>query len=134
MYLSAERLLTGRLAHLAIWRTLPAKIVLALITYALVNVTWVFFRARDFGTASRMLRSMLGINRSGAPVLTTWFVLSAAITIGAMLVIHWRMRNRALHDEVQRWPSIAVGAVWGLMLFLIAITQGGSNAFIYFQF
>ena len=44
------------------------------------------------------------------------------------------MRNRALHAEVGRWPSFAVGAVWGAMLFLIAITQGNSNAFIYFQF
>lgn len=134
LYLSAERFLTARLGHLTIWRTLPAKIALALITYALVNITWVFFRARDFGTAARMLRSMLGIERTGAPVLTSWFVLSAAITIAAMLMVHWRMRNRALHTEVERWPAFAVGAVWGLMLFAIAITQGGSNAFIYFQF
>jgi hypothetical protein len=26
------------------------------------------------------------------------------------------------------------GGLWGAMLFLIAITQGGGNAFIYFQF
>jgi alginate O-acetyltransferase complex protein AlgI len=134
LYLSAERFLTARIGHLTLWRTLPAKIALALITYGLVNITWVFFRARDFGTASRMLRSMLGIERTGAPVLTTWFALTGAITIAAMLVVHWHMRNRALHAEVQRFPSLAVGAVWGLMLFLIAITHGGSNAFIYFQF
>jgi alginate O-acetyltransferase complex protein AlgI len=134
LYLAIERFLARRIGHAAIWRTLPSKIALALITYALVNITWVFFRARDFGAAARMLRSMLGIERTGVPILSTWFMLSAGATIGIMLLCHWHMRNRTLHAEVQRLPSFAVGAVWGLMLFVIAITQGGSNAFIYFQF
>jgi hypothetical protein len=44
------------------------------------------------------------------------------------------MRERDLHAEVQRLPALAAGALWGAMAFLIAITQGGSDAFIYFQF
>jgi hypothetical protein len=35
---------------------------------------------------------------------------------------------------VERWPAPVVGAAWGALLFLIVVTQGGSNAFIYFQF
>jgi alginate O-acetyltransferase complex protein AlgI len=134
IYLSAERFLHGRVGHLALWRTLPAKIALALLTYGLVNVTWVFFRAREFGTATRLLRSMALVDRGGAPVLTTWLLVSAAATTAALLVVHWRMRHRELHTVAERWPAGAVGALCGVMLFLIAITQGGSDAFIYFQF
>lgn len=134
LYLSVERLLKPRLGQLAFWRTAGGKITLALITYFLVNITWVFFRAQDFSTAWRMLSSMLLLNRSGAPVLTTYFLITGGLTIVAMLIVHWRMRHQTLHEEVQRWPALAVGGAWGAMVWLIVSTQGGGNAFIYFQF
>ncbi|MBA3273929.1 MAG: MBOAT family protein, partial [Chthoniobacterales bacterium] len=134
LYLSIERILKPRLGHLEFWRTIGGKITLALTTYLLVNITWVFFRAQDFPTAWRMLTSILLLNRSGTPVLSTWFLLSAGLTILAMLIVHWRMRHRTLHEEVQRWPALPVGIAWGAMLWLIVTTQGGGNAFIYFQF
>ena len=133
-YLAAERWLKPRLGPLALWRTLPGKLALALLTYLLVNITWVFFRAGDFATAWRMLRSMLLLERGGAPVLGTYLVASATATVAAMLLVHWYMRHRALHVEVARLPAAATGVLWGAMLFAIAITQGGSDAFIYFQF
>ena len=134
LYLAAERYLRPRLGQLAVWRTAAGRLGLALLTYVLVNVTWVFFRARDFGTATRVLASMFGLGPGGAPVLTWWLVASVSATVGAMLAAHWYMRHRELHVEVARWPAAAVGAAWGAMLFVLAITQGGSDAFIYFQF
>ena len=107
---------------------------LALITYFLVNITWVFFRAQDFGTAWRMISSMLLLDRSGVPVLSSYFLITASATVAAMLLVHWRMRHQTLHEEVQRWPALLVGLAWGAMLWLIVTTQGGGNAFIYFQF
>jgi D-alanyl-lipoteichoic acid acyltransferase DltB (MBOAT superfamily) len=133
-YLAAERWLKPRLGHLAVWRTWLGRVALAALTYFLVNLTWVFFRAQDFATADRMIRSMLLLDRGGAPVMSTWFLLSTTVAIGALLVAHWRMRDQMLHDAVSRWPAALVGSAWGAMLFLIAITQGGGNAFIYFQF
>ena len=134
LYLCVERFLRERIGHMPVWKTVPAKIALALLTYFLVNLTWVFFRAQDFPTAWRLIGSMLLFQGGGGPLLTTWFIVSTAAVIGTMLVVHWRMRHRTLHDEVARMPAVAVGVAWGLMLFLIAIAQGGSNAFIYFQF
>ncbi len=134
VFLCAERLLVGKLGHLTWWRTLPVKLALGLLTYALVNVTWVFFRAGNFTTAVRMLRSMLLLDTSGKPVLSMWFVLSSAVTTCAIVASHWLMRERTLHGSVERIPATAFGLAWGAMLFLIAITQGGSSAFIYFQF
>lgn len=133
-YLAAERWLKPRLGQLALWQTLPGKLLLALLTYFLVNITWVFFRATDFATAWRMLRGMLLIDRSGAPVLGTYALASAGAAVAAILALHWHMRHRALHAEVARWPAAVTGVLWAAMLFAIAITQGGSDAFIYFQF
>jgi len=133
-YLVAERLLRKWCGHFTVWQRWPVRIGLALLTYALVNVTWVFFRARDFATAKRVLAAMLGVATTGAPVLSTWLVVSATGTVGAILLVHSYMRERDLHTEVQRLPALAAGAMWGAMAFLIAITQGGSDAFIYFQF
>ncbi|GAA4857313.1 MBOAT family protein [Luteimonas vadosa] len=133
-YLAAERWLKPRVGHLALWRTLPGKLLLALLTYFLVNITWVFFRATDFPTAWRMLRGMLLLDTGGAPILGTYALASASAAVATILAVHWHMRHRALHAEVSRWPVAATGTLWGLMLFAIAITQGGSDAFIYFQF
>ena len=51
-----------------------------------------------------------------------------------MLVAHWYMRNRKLDEVIGRMPAWLVGLVWGVLLTLIVISQGGSAAFIYFQF
>lgn len=134
LYLTAERFFKGRYGEMHFWDTIPAKILLGVLTYFLVNITWVFFRAQDFSTAARVLSAMLFFNRGGEPVLTTWLLGSALLTIACMLIAHWSLRDSHLHNVVQRIPAGMVGLAWGVMLFVIVITQGGSNAFIYFQF
>ena len=133
-YLCGERFLKGRIGHWSVWDRWLVRVLLALLTYALVNLTWVFFRAQDFDTAWRMISAMLLLDTSGAPLLDTWPVYSTMATIATMLVVHWIMRSRELHEEVQRLPAVLVGVAWGAMMFLIAITQSDSDAFIYFQF
>jgi len=95
---------------------------------------WVFFRASDFATAWRMIVTMLAFVTDGEKVLPTIHVLQTVISIGIMLVIHWRMRERKLDEVIGRMPASLTRIVWGVMLMLIIITQGGSDAFIYFQF
>ncbi len=81
-----------------------------------------------------MIVTMLTFVTDGEKVLPTIFILQTVVTIGIMLVVHWRMRNRQLKEEIGRLPVWLTGLVWGVMLTLIIITQGGSDAFIYFQF
>jgi alginate O-acetyltransferase complex protein AlgI len=134
LYLAAERWLKARVGDHAIWSKLPAQIMLAFVTYFLINITWVFFRAPDFASAWRMIVTMLTFVTDGEKVLPTVHVIETVITIGIMLVIHWRMRERKLDEVVGRMPVWLTGIVWGAMITLIIITQGGSDAFIYFQF
>ncbi len=134
LFLAVERWLNAHIGHWKMWNHLAAKIFLALLTYFLVNITWVFFRAQDFATANRMISTMLTFDTDGEKVLTTVLILQTVITIAVMLLIHWRMRNRRLEEVISRQPAWLLGLIWGVLLTLIIITQGGSNAFIYFQF
>jgi len=81
-----------------------------------------------------MLDTMLTFEFSGEKVLTTIEILKVSIVISLMLLIHWFMRNRQLHEIFSKIPGWFIGLIWGVALWLIIITQGESNAFIYFQF
>jgi alginate O-acetyltransferase complex protein AlgI len=132
VYLSVERLLRARFAH---YRPGPlAFVALGILTYTLVNVTWVFFRAKTFGKAWLVLRGMVGQNAATRPILPTFTLLSVAAIVGGILLTHWLMRSRTLEAVVARAPASLVGVVWALMAFAIIIAQGDGNAFIYFQF
>lgn len=133
-YLAVERLLRARIGHWATWRTTHMRFLLGALTFALVNITWVFFRAPDFPTASRLLRSMLWLDGSGAPLLDTWAVASAAATVALVVGSHAWMRDRQLHDVVSRAPVAVLGVAWGAMLLAMTLAHGGGDAFIYFQF
>ncbi len=133
-YLAAERWLKARFGRGAVWQTWAGRLFLGLLTYFLVNLTWVFFRAQDFGTAWRMLDTMLTFETSGAKVLPTIDIIQVTAVIAVLLAAHGFMRNRVLHEVVAAAPRWLVGVTWGAMLWFIIITQGQSDAFIYFQF
>lgn len=133
-YLAVERVLRSRVGHWAAWRTTHMRFLLGALTFALVNITWVFFRAQDFPTASRLLQSMLLLDGSGKPLLDTWAIVSATATVVLVVSAHVWMRDRQLHDVVSRTPVAVLGFAWGAMLLLMTLAHGGSDAFIYFQF
>lgn len=134
LYLSAERLLVPRFGGAKVWQSVLGKIFLGLLTYALINITWVFFRAQTFPQAFGMVKSMIGLNPDGANVLATVYMIQVIVVTLAMLIVHWKLRNSSVEALVAKTPWPIVGLVWGIMLFLIIITQGSGDAFIYFQF
>ena len=132
LYLSVERLLRTRFHG---YRPGPlAMLALGLLTYALINITWVFFRAHTFGKAWQVLRGMFGFNAGAAPILPTWPLLSVAIIIGGIVLAHAAMRRRTLESMLTTVSTPLLACTWAVMLFAIVITQGSGNAFIYFQF
>ncbi|GGM95677.1 membrane-bound O-acyltransferase family protein [Dyadobacter beijingensis] len=115
----------------------PGKMALllrVLLTFFLVNVTWVFFRSPDFGTAIKMLLCMFGVITQGPKMLTTPDMLKVAIVTVGLLVCHWQMRERTVHGLFEKMPWWLFGTLWGIMLILLALTQKSTGSFIYFQF
>jgi alginate O-acetyltransferase complex protein AlgI len=132
LYLSIERVLRARFAG---YHPGPVTLLgLGLLTYALVNVTWVFFRAHTFANAWLLLRGMLGANSQAVPILPTMHLTMVAAIVAGIVFTHWRMRDQTLETAIARMPAAVLSAVWALMLFAIVISQGSGNAFIYFQF
>jgi len=134
LYLSVERFIREHFAGKGEPKSFALKLVLGLLTFFLVNITWVFFRSETFSQAWSLLRSMFGFNPEGMAVLQSVAIIEVCTVILGILIAHWYMRNRTIEEVVSRasWPL--VGATAGLLLFLVIITQSSGEAFIYFQF
>lgn len=109
-------------------------IFLAFLTFSCVNITWVFFRARSFETAWSMIKSMFYMQTDGAKILGNFEILKVSTVIGLMFLCHWIMRNRSVKEVASKVPAWVLGVIWSLMIFLIIISQGSGEQFIYFQF
>ena len=105
-----------------------------LLTFLLINITWVFFRATTFSGAGAMLSSMFGFVHEARPLLTTLDILKVVVIVFALLILHWRLRDWKLVDVLYRLPWWLVGFFWAAMLILLIMSQESGNAFIYFQF
>jgi alginate O-acetyltransferase complex protein AlgI len=132
-YLAIERWIRERWGAPRFAATLPGRLLLGLGTWALVNVTWVFFRARDFTSAGRFVGSMFGFG-AGEKVLSTQLLAQSGGVTVLLLAVHATMRERSIEDVVARAPWWLVGTLWAVMAVLVVTTQGSSDAFIYFQF
>jgi D-alanyl-lipoteichoic acid acyltransferase DltB (MBOAT superfamily) len=112
----------------------PPNFLLALLTFFLINVTWVFFRAEDFTTAWRLLSSMFGAVNNGAAILSTLSILKVAIITVLLVICHWLMRNTRVLNVANKTPWWLLGIVWAGMLILLILSQESTGSFIYFQF
>ncbi|MBV8667367.1 MAG: MBOAT family protein [Burkholderiaceae bacterium] len=109
-------------------------LLLGLFTYALINITWVFFRAKTFDAAWQILTGMFGAHAGADPILSTMRLTTVGLIIAGIVFAHWQLRKRTLEALVAEVRPLVLSGVLGLMLFAIVIAQGEGNAFIYFQF
>lgn len=123
------------------------KLLQILITFFLIDISWIFFRANSISDAFLLLRnlfvinpwvlvdgSLLNMGLSG----TEWLVLltSIGVLLCAGLV---QERNISLRDFLNRqelWMrfAVVVGAVLAVLIFGIYGPGFDAAAFIYFQF
>ena len=130
-YLIVERLLKNVVKiKINAWN----GIILALLTYTCVNITWVYFRAREFETANNMIGSMFFFNSEGEKILPVAEIMKVVIVIVGLFICHWLMRNSSMKAVSQKLPSWVLGVFWAILFFLICVAQGTGEQFIYFQF
>ncbi|MEX0331964.1 MAG: MBOAT family protein [Puniceicoccaceae bacterium] len=133
-YLWLERLCRRLFADQEWTQRTVVRLGMGLLTFALITLTWVFFRATDFATAGKLLSAMFGFDEGGMGVLTTTDMVLTAVVISLLLGLSWMLRDRMVEDVVGKVPWWLGGCAWAAMLILIILTQGGGGAFIYFQF
>src|SRR5213082_586551 len=133
-YLVIERVIRVLFEDKPWANNLGTRILAGVATYAAVCIAWVYFRASDFTIASRMLAGMFGQHAHGDAILSTREMLQVALVTIGMISVHCSLRDSNIEIAVARLPRWLVTAAWALMACAIILTQGASNAFIYFQF
>lgn len=103
----------------------------AFLTFHLVLLTWVFFRAAGFGAALSYLSQIFAFKG-----METWTTVLPAIAVPWLLVLlidipQFLTRN---HTMVLQWPKVVRDLAVATMLFLILLGVGTRASFIYFQF
>jgi alginate O-acetyltransferase complex protein AlgI len=109
------------------------RVVGAAVTFALVCIAWVFFRATTFGQAFAILEGMFGMGHGPRALSIVDYEMVIAVIV-AILGVHWAMRDKGIEDLVERTPWLARSAALAVMMVAIVLAQGKDRAFIYFQF
>jgi alginate O-acetyltransferase complex protein AlgI len=132
-YLLAERVVR-RFGPGGPWLdTAAARGGLMTLTFLLTCITWVFFRAKELSGATSLLASAFG-GGGGPALVPTQELIAVGIAIVGLVGVHWRMRDRSVEDWAASASDNLIVGLWTVMAFSIALTQGGGDAFIYFQF
>lgn len=134
-YLAAERLLKARVPAWRLWERLPARVTLALITYAGVLFAWIFFRARSLSDAGLIVGSMAGSPHAAADPLIKTTETALVLAVSACLLgLHWLMRETTVEETAARIPWPLRALAFAGMLYAIMTMAGDNRSFIYFQF
>ena len=114
------------------------KLLLGLLTFALVCIAWVFFRAKTFDRAFMLAMAMLGNAPSDAPLDMASLGLVASGTVALVtflvLAVHWFMRDSSLEETAAQCPWWVRAAILAAMWVAIVTLSGEERAFLYFQF
>jgi alginate O-acetyltransferase complex protein AlgI len=132
LYLAVERMLRKQFSGYRAGRAAAAAF--GLLTFLLVNIAWVFFRAKTVRQATLILGSMFGAHPHAEPVLAAVYLLTTTVIIGGLVLAHCGMRNQTLEAAIARAHPAALTALWAIMAFAVVIQHGESNGFIYLQF
>jgi D-alanyl-lipoteichoic acid acyltransferase DltB (MBOAT superfamily) len=104
-----------------------------LVTFHIVCLAWVFFRADSFSNASAVLGRLFFHWGGGAPLVTPWVLAAIAVGIGSQYV-PGRAFARAM-SEFSRLSPVIQGATLGVGLLVINVLgPRGVAPFIYFKF
>ena len=118
--------------------TLLGTILSGVATYAVVLVSWIFFRAPDFATAGSVLTGLLTF-QDGLLYISSWTILGIVLVLLCSLAAVFRSRKNATALE-GFYPTFKLDTIFGLTVFFVflGITLGlaytNSSPFIYFQF
>lgn len=119
-----------------IWQITSSKVIIALLTFAMVTLTRVFFRSPSFERSGALVGGMFGFGpEAGFDLLTSLEYFQVLATLVVIFSIHYYMRERSVENVWGSWPPWFRACVIAVMSVFIALSlQEGDRAFIYFQF
>lgn len=133
-FLVVEQVLKALFHPYDMTKTLIGRSFLRIVTFMFFMMPLVVFRSKNLTHAGSLFLSMFGMAPNGAQILATNEMLMVVIVMLGIISTHWMMTDMKFEAVVEKTPSWIVISAWVFMLFTLIIAQGGSNAFIYFQF
>ena len=108
------------------------RLILAVWTYYLICITWIFFRAEDFPSAFTLMYKIFS-GATGNLVRPTEALMVIAVNLG-FFAGHWILRDSSLEAVAEKisWKLRAV--ILAAILLTLILSPGEDRAFIYFQF
>jgi alginate O-acetyltransferase complex protein AlgI len=136
IYLITERAIKMVLPESSVWKVKPLRFILAMLTFALICITWVFFRSANFSQAFEMVGAMFGFTHRESAFLVgrKLDIARVVFVIAILLGLHWIMRDTTLEQVVSKCPWWLRSLIIAGMLIGIVTLSGEDRAFIYFQF
>jgi hypothetical protein len=111
----------GRLGHAAA----------VVITFHMVCLAWVFFRAHGFGEAADVLARLFS---SGWDVPELKYSVWFGLVVGFVTHFLPKAAKLKLQASYSALPAFVIGAGWAVFLGLLKYCAVGGTPFIYFQF
>lgn len=124
---AAGRCLTRDLETTGFWKDRVPTIVKQIITFHIVCLTWIFFRADTFGGAMAILKNIFTLAPADPrfPVLALVFV---ALVWGYQFMFESRLRTVLEHSAVKITVMLA------MIVYMVYFSMPGFEKFYYFRF
>ena len=127
LLLSLERTRRGRIHDVAAWQN-PLR---ALVTFLLVCIGWVFFRAKTFSDSTYVLHQMFTNPHGSSLLLHRHYAMIAVTLVIALLQERWQVIDQII--EGPRWIQATAFAGIALTIELFGVIDQ-TIPFVYFQF
>lgn len=115
----------------ASWKQLPQ----VLLTFTLVTIGLIIFRAPSIGEAFSFLGNMFDLSLFSIPLLNTRrFYLPIVCGIAVMLVVEWWKRESPDFRKLDSIPLVLRWTMYVALVFIMFCFSGEAENFIYFQF
>lgn len=133
-YLIAERLLREKFHYINIKDQFFAQLFFGLLTFFLVTITWVFFRASTFDQAFTIVSAMFSFDLNGSSSLNNKSIVLVLFIMLITLITNWYLKNKELEKIIRnmKWWQVSIGL--SVMIYLILTLPTPDRSFIYFQF
>ncbi len=106
---------------------------LIILTFLIVTLAWIPFRAESFNNLAEMIHALLRFN--GKEVLATDNRTLVLTIIAGTLTWHGLTRHKTLEDIMSKLTPVARSfLITAMLVAIILASNGDSRAFIYFQF
>ena len=138
LYIVVERYIKNyNFTKIQFWRKWWVQLGLSFLTFIMVSITWVFFRAENLGQAFQVIHGMLRVENGicASNILEFREQIAIVILVPLFLAFHWIMREKTIEELANKVPWKVRSMVLACLAYAVLTSVSSQDrSFIYFQF